>query len=309
MAITVSQILSASYPAVLNEKRKPANQWAENAALRAFEKQGLVKRVDFGTVIEHTLDYRRNPGATTLANDFSEVSLAKVEVLTAAQFDPATASVPVTWSKADEAKNPSMNQKVALVKSLIENGITSHDDLVEEIIFGATQDGFLGLQTIAPDTASGDVGGIDAGLETWWRAWSDTYNSNGTDIIATLGEAFDETSKGSGGSQPSLIVSGSAAHAIYESVLTDDKRYVNIGEGDAGFKALMYRGTPWVFSQYGGTRIYGLGKNYRLNVSKDAFRTKGEVMEIPATNAFVMKIFSMLQATTDNRSRLFVLHQ
>jgi hypothetical protein len=309
MALTVSQIVAASYPAVLNEKRKAANQWAENAAMRAFQKQGFIKRVDFGTILEHTLDYRRNSGVTTLANDFDQVSLAKVDVLTAAQFDPAQMSVPITWSKADEAKNPSQNQKIALVKTLLENGIESHDDKMEELIFGATENGFLGLQSLVPDSGQGSPGGINAAVETWWRNHTSDYASSGADIVATLATAFDDVIKGSGGQQPTLLVSGSEAHAIYEDTLTDNKRYVNIGEGDAGFKALMFRGCPWIFSQYGGTRIYGLNKSYRLNVSKDAFRTRGETIEIPAVNGYVTKLFTMFQATTDNKSRLLVITQ
>ena len=45
MALTIGQLAAASYPAVLAEKRKGANQWNESAAMRELEKQGAVKRL------------------------------------------------------------------------------------------------------------------------------------------------------------------------------------------------------------------------------------------------------------------------
>ena len=42
MALSIEQIAAASYPGILAEMRKGANQWAENAALRVLEKMGLT---------------------------------------------------------------------------------------------------------------------------------------------------------------------------------------------------------------------------------------------------------------------------
>ena len=102
----ISQIAAVSYPAVLNEMRKAVNQWAESAFMRELERQGAVKRKSFGSILEETLDYQRNPGTSFLATDLETTSLAKVDVMTAAQIGEGQLSVPVVWSKADEAKNP-----------------------------------------------------------------------------------------------------------------------------------------------------------------------------------------------------------
>jgi hypothetical protein len=74
MALTIDQITAVSYPAVLAEMRKGANQWAENAALREMEKQGVIKRVNLGPTIEVPLDYRPNPDTAVLASDQDEAS-------------------------------------------------------------------------------------------------------------------------------------------------------------------------------------------------------------------------------------------
>ncbi len=304
----ISQLISASYPAVLNEMRKPANQFAESACLREMERQGYVKKIGMGTAIEHTLDYQRNPGAKFLGTSLEGVSLAETEILTSVSYDPAEISVPITWSKATEVKNPSENQKVALVKSLIENGITSHDDLLEEALFAASTQGFLGFLGLFPVSGQGSPGGVAAATEAWWRNYSATYLTNGTDMNAQLTTAFNTAAKGTGGSMPTLLVSDDTAQALYEAGLSDNKRYIDAKEGDAGFKILAFKTARWVFSQYCGNNIFGVNpKIVTLNVAKGAFRELGDTIEIPSQNGYVRKIYSMLQLTTSNKSRGFNL--
>lgn len=306
---TISQIFAASYAAVQDERKKATNQWEGSAFLQELERQKAIKRIAFGTTIDHTLDYQRNPGADFLAADNTTVSLAKVEVLTAAQFDTdGQLSVPVVWFKADDARNPSENQKIAFVKALHENADASHDDLIEEALFAVSTDGFLGLQTIVPDSGQGTVGGIDAGSDVWWRNYSAAYASAGTDIEAQLTAAFNDVSRGSGGMQPKIIVSDSGAQALYEAGLQTQVRYIDSRDGDVGFKTLAFKTARWVFSQYANSRIYGLHpKTFRVNVSKDAYKLKGDVIEIPNAHGYVCKIYSMLQTTTPEKNRNFVL--
>lgn len=306
----VDQLIAASYPAVLNAMRKPANQFAESAFLHELERQKMIKHVAMGPTLEFTLDYQRNPGAKFLANDLEAVSLAKVDVLTSVSYTPGELSVPIVWSRGDEIKNSSENQKVALVKSLIENGITSHDDLLEEALFAVSTNGFLGLPSLFPASGNGSPGGVDAAVDAWWRNYAATYLANGTDMNAQLTTAFNTASKGTGGMSVSLLVSGDEPQALYEAGLSENKRYIGTDEGDAGFKVLAFKTARWVFSQYGGDEIYGLNpKIVALYVAKEAFRELGEKAEIPAQNGYVRKIYSMLQFCTNNKSRGFVLSE
>ena len=312
MALSIGQILAVSYPAVMAERKKAANQWAESAFMRHLEKLGAIKRISFGTTIECPLDYQRNPNAGFLATDMEAVSLVKTEVLTAAEYSTGRLSVPITWSKEDEAKNSSENQKIALVKSLIENADESHDDLVEEALFATVTDGVLGMQNLISDDGEGSIGGINAATEVWWKNDFDTYLDDGSDIEAALAEADNTTSKGSGSKMGvKLLVSGSAPHALYEGQLTSNQRYIDTATGSAGFKALAFRDKPFIYSQHGhATRIYGINpKSFQLVVSKDAYKLKGDTIEIPNQNGYVVKLFSMLQLVTNNRSRLFVLEE
>lgn len=311
MGLSISQITAASYPAVLAAMRGPTNQWSESALLREFERQGMVKRKSLGPTIECPLDYRANPGVDFLLTDLTAMSLNKTDVLTAASYSVAELSVPVVWSKGDDAKNPTENQKIALVKTLLSNGIESHDDAIESALFGTTTDGFTGVQTIIPDSGQGTVGGIDASTETFWRNTSQTYAADGSDIEAALTSAHNAVAKGSGSQMtPSILFSGATPHALYEASQQVKQRWVDSKEFDAGAKVIAFKTARYVFSQYGGTRIYGANKkSLNLVVSKEYFRDKGPEQELNDKNGFRVFIYSALQLVTDNKSRLFVLTQ
>lgn len=311
MAITIEQIAAVSYPAVLAELRKPANQWVENAALRVLEKSGFIKHVSLGENIEVPVDYRANPDTAILASDQDAASLLKTEVITSAVFDIAQMNVPVTWTKGDEARNPSENQKIALVKHLLENAIDSHDDLIEQSIFTTSAAGgveLIGLDTMVPTTGQGSPGGIDASVETWWRNPADTY-TDGSDIEAAMTSIFNEAAKGSGSTlQPKVLISGSTPHALYEGQLQALQRFSGSSEADGGFKVLKFKTADYVFSQFGGDEIYFLNpKNYNLVVSKQYFRDKGTTYDVPGQNAFYFLVYSALQFVINNKSRLAVL--
>jgi hypothetical protein len=305
----IGQMLSVSYPSVLNTMRKPTNQWAESAFMRELQRQGAVIKRSIGPTIEKTLDYLRNPGTEFLATDMATTSLSKVEVLTAASYTPAFLSVPIVWSKADEAQNSTEDQKVVLVTSLLENAITSHDDKIEEALFATSTNGFLGMATLIPTSGQGSPGGVDASTEAWWRNYASTYLADGSDIEAQMTTAWNTATKGSGSNlSPTGIVSDAPTQSLYEGTLLDRQRYIDVESANSGFKVLAFKTARYVFSQFGSTKQYFWNpKSLQLVCSKEAFRQKGETVEIPNANGYVQKIFSMLQLVTDNKSRLAVL--
>ena len=311
MALTISQIAAVAYPAVLAEMRKAANQWAENSALRELERQGCVQRINLGENIEVPLDYRANPDTAVLAADQDTASLIKTEVFTSAVYDVAQMNVPVTWTKGDDAKTPTENEKIVFVKGLLENAINSHDDLIETHIFTSSTVGGVeinGLNTLVPTSGQGTVGGIDAAAETFWRNQTETY-TDGSDIEAAMTTLYNETMKGSGSTLGTkFILSGATPHALYESGLQALQRFNDTSEADGGFKVLAFKTARYTFSQEGGNSLYFLNpKSYNLVVSKQYFRDKGNTNEVQGQNAFYFLLYSALQTITNNKSRLGVL--
>ncbi len=171
----------------------------------------------------------------------------------------------------------------------MENGINSHDDLIEQCIFttsSAGGDELNGLDNLVSTAGTGTVGGIDSGTETWWRNYADTY-TDATDIEATFTTAYNRAAKGSGSTNaPKFMISGSAPHVQYEAGLQTLQRFTSTEEADGGYKILAFKTARYVFSQYGGTKVYFLNpKNYKLVVSKQYFRDKSNTQEIPNQNA------------------------
>lgn len=312
MALDIEQIVAASYANIQTENNKAANQWEESAALRLMEKMGVIQREDLGEHIEAPLDYRPNPDASVLASDQDAASLLKTEVLTSAVFDIAQISVPVTWTKGDDAKTPTVNQKVPFVKTLIDNGFAAHDDILEQCIFVTSSQGGVelnGLDTLVPDTGLGSPGGISATTETWWQNFADTY-TDATDIEAAFDEAYSSALKGSGSnSGPKFLLSGADPYNLFQSVLQPLQRFTSASEADAGFKTLMYKSLPYSFSQYGDDHVYFLNpKSYKMVVSKSYFRDKGPTDRVPGQNAMYFLIYTAMQTIINNKSRLAVVY-
>lgn len=306
---SISQIIAVSYPAVLNEMRKAANQWAESAFMRELERQGAVSRVAFGATIEKTLDYQRNPGTQISSVGLAPISLTETEVFSAASYDIAEITAPLVWSRKTEVQNPTENQKIAFVKGLLENGINSHDDIIEQALFATSTNGLLGLGTHVTTAGTGSDGGIDSTVNTFWRNQQSTYVDD-TDIEAAFTTVWNACAKGSGSKlMPTLMVSDGATQALFEGTQQANQRYVDSEELKAGFKILGFKTSRYVFSQYGGASVYFLNpKNFQLEVSKGNFRDLGETEPIANTNGYVRKIYSAAQTSTNNRSRLGVAH-
>lgn len=306
---TIGQLAAASYPAVLADKRKAANQWAESAFMRAMESKGFIKRESLGPTIEAPLDYQRNPGTVIQTTDLQALSLTKTEVLQAASYTPAEVTVPVTWSKKDDAMNPTKTQKISFVKALLENAIESHDDILEQQIFVTSTNGFLGIPTHITTGGTGSDGGIDSSTNTFWRNQTNTYVDD-TDIESAFTTTWNQCAKGSGAQlMPTLMVSDAAQQALFEGTQQALQRYES-QDLKAGFKALMFKTAQYVFSQYGSsTNVFFLNaKNFNLVVSREYFRDRGDTQEIPNANGFNFKIYSALQTVTNNRSRLGTAH-
>ena len=308
MALSIKDIVAASYDAVVSNK--PNNQWAESAVLRMMEKQGFVVRKNLGATIEEPLDYVANAGAGFLATDITTTSLAKTSVIGSASYSVAEVSVPMVWTKKDEATNPTQNQKIDYVKSLIENGLASHDDTIEQGLFAATAtNGFESLLTSITEDGTGTIGGIVAGTDTMWKnKFADYATDTGATLQADLKGVFNACAKGTGGSQPTLVVTSATQHGLYEAALTANQRFADANEANGGFKVLKLSGADVVFShRYTSDSYFFMNpKAIKLVVSKSHFRAKGEAQEHDDANAYVMKIYSALQLVTANRSRLGV---
>jgi hypothetical protein len=301
-------MLAVSFPAVVNERGKAENQWAESALMTEMEKQGMIKRISMGPTIEATLDYQRNPGTVVLASHLQTLDMTETEVITAAVATPAEITVPMNWSTFSQVINSSETKKIEFVAALIDNGLESHDDILEQILFGSSTNGFIGLLTHVPTSGQGSDEGIDSAVEVWWRSQTATYTGS-TDIGATFTTVDTACQKGSGSKKgPTLMVSGSVPWSIYAGTQMALQRWDGT-DIKAGVKSIMFANNKYIYSPYGGGNVYFLGnKSFKLVVSKEYFRDKSETIPLPNANGFTSRIYSAAQTLVNNRSRIGVAH-
>jgi hypothetical protein len=273
-----------------------------------MDRQGFIIRKALGATLDVPLDYRANPDGAFIT-ELQTFGMSKTEVLTTATYDYAELSVPVKWSKKDEATNPTENQKVALVTSLISNAIETHDDLLEQGLFATSTVGFLGYGTHISTAGTGSDGGIDSSVETWDRNQQSTYVDD-TDIEAAFTSVYNASAKGTGASHiPTLMVSDGATQAIFEGTQQALQRWNDSQSAKAGFKVLGFKTANYVFSPRGGSSVFFTNpQDYQLVVSSAFFRDLGETENIPNSQGYVKKLYSVLQTAVLNRSRLGVAH-
>jgi hypothetical protein len=309
MTPSISQLLAVSYAAVQNDRNLPANQWAESAFLNELERQGMIERIDMGPTIERTLDWRRNTTMGVLASDLATTSLTSAtDVITAASYTPAQVAGWVVWAKALDMKNPTTNQKIDVVKGLIANAFAAHDDVLEATLFttsSAGGDELQGLDNIVTSDGLGTVGGINASTDAFWRNKVDGFTS-GVDLEAGMESLWNRCEKGTGSQyKPTLIVSDGQSQALFASTQQAQQRFTS-QDLKASFTTLAFKTGRSVYSKEAPAgKFYFLGnKTYKVFVSRDYYRAKGETQEIQGGTGYTFQVYTGIQATTNNRSRL-----
>lgn len=107
MPLSIGQILVAAWPAVVRAMCGPQYDFADYA-LKAMQQDGRIKFRTLGPAVEHN----------------------------GIQYPVEELSIPMIWTQHDDEANSSESQRIALVKSLCENAIHSHDYLLLNKIGG-----------------------------------------------------------------------------------------------------------------------------------------------------------------------------
>jgi len=312
MAVPFSQLVAATYDDVVTERNKAADQWSDSSFLKGLERLGGVKKVLGGATLQVTLDYQANSAADFLATDSTGTSTGKTEILTAASYSFIPLVVPVNWSFFDEAVNSEKNQKVDLVSAIVDNALASHDDAIEDALFASTggTDGFNTLVDLYTEDGTGTVGTIVSGTETWWKnQFKDWGTDTGATLLADYTTLYNSCAKGSSGKKPNVIVGSATMQANYEAALTANQRYMNTNSASGGFTEIMFKTIPYLFSaSYTSDSAWMFNTaDTQLYVVMSAWRQRRKVQDHVNAAMSNMKIFSVCQLATRNRSRGGVL--
>ena len=314
MAIPFTQLVASTYDDVVNERNKAADQWSDSSFLKKLEALGGVQRIAGGATLQLTLDYRQNSAADFLATDVTATGTTKTEVLTAASYNLIPLVVPVNWSLFDEAVNSERNQKVDLVTAIVDNAISTHDQAIENAMFAATggTDGFNTLVDLYAEAGTGQVGTIDAAIETWWKNQFKDYDL-GASLLADMETVWMAASKGSSGRQPNVVVTSALGAGTYVGKLVANQRFLGGEEAASGsWRNVKFHMADVIYSSgytSGTFDSYWMFNtaDTKLFVVRSAWRQRRTPVEHINAAVMNMKIFSVVQFATRNRSRGGVL--
>jgi hypothetical protein len=298
-----TQALAASFPAIVKDMRGGAhNQWGNNAFLKALQRKGFIEKTGIGSSIDVPLDFQANASAQVLATDFGDSGLTQTEILSAATYAPAPVSASRVWTKMDEAKNSSKQQKVNFVKQLGRNLLDSHDNLMETVLADTTSQSLLGVRSVITEDGTGTIGGVVAGTDTWWKNAFAEYTDS-TDLLAKLTAGYVAVQRGAGssigGSEPTLILTNTTSYGVFFGTQVTNQRFVNTQKADVGFDSLGFINAEIIFSNKVDTTdeaFYMLSPDaIKLVVSSEFYRALGDVAEINGKQAYEAKLFTVCQ--------------
>lgn len=308
MAIPVTQLVAATYDDVVNERNKAADQWSDSAALTHLEKIGGIKRIAGGPKITVTLDYRQNAGLDFLATDTTATSTSKTEILTHAEYTPIPVVVPVNWSLFDEAVNAEKNQKVDLVSAIVDNAITSHDQGFETALFAATggTDGFTTFVDMFTEDGTGTIGGIISGTETWWKSqFLDWSTHTGATLLADYNTLYFACAKGSGGREPNVVLSNATMYGAFLAANQANQRFLETTGGTLKYVKLINADMVYSSANTSSNEnafMFNTNDTF-VTVLRGAWRQRRTPVEFTNAAMMNMKVFSVAQLVSRNRSR------
>src|ERR1051326_6957603 len=260
-----------------------------------------------------TLDYRANTQADFLAADTTATGTSKTDVLTAVGPSWATLVVPTNWSFTNEGLNDG-DAKIDLLDALANNAITTHDYTIEQAMFASTggTDGFNTFQDLFTEDGTGTVEGVVAGTETWGK---NQFKDWGTDTGATLPADYNtlyfNCSRGSSGRQPNVIIGYPGIYGSFIAALTPQQRFMSAQSATSGFEEVKLINATYIFTSAINSATesaYMFNTNdTALFVAKTAWRKRRPAIDFVAAGMVNMKIYSVLQLATRNRSRGGVL--
>lgn len=242
------------------------NATVTTAFLDRLRRKGKIKPADAGREIVQELEVALNPNGGWYAG-LDPLNTNMFEPFSAAVYDWKQAYVPAVWSGLDKLKNQGEMATINLVTARVKNSEKSLVDLVAQAAysdgtgFGGKQMHGLGLFVVT-NPATGTVGGIDRGTNTFWRNQTATVTmttginiaaTNPSNYLSALNSLSINCTRGT--DRPDLYVADALHYNFYLSSLQPLQRITNMDMAGFGFTALKYNGV-------GGSADFVLDNGY-----------------------------------------------
>lgn len=256
---TFDQTLSAASYKYMAEGGFKDNIHTGAHLLAIYKKYGGIKPVDGGHSLTVPLEYALN-NTVRSSNAWEEVSFTETNEFTSVNYGWKQIDGTLSISQMDIAQNAGESRVVDLMKAKI----SSLERSIRQNFNGQLYNGTLTeskninglIQLVA---ATGTVGGIDSGTETWWRSSVTTGSTALT--VAVMETAFhncfyDEAAD--------VIVT---TQTLFEKYMDLNLSKVSLNKPDAriaelGFDSATFKGKPLVWDRdCPSTHLYYLNFN------------------------------------------------
>ena len=203
---------------------------------------------DGGLTIREPLMYALNDTVASYSG-YDPIDVSPQDGIGYAEYDWKSIAGSIAMSWEDELKNNGESAVLKLLSAKTEQLELSFKEKFNQMFFGdGTGNGgkdFLGLQALI--AASGVVGGIDSGTETWWRSVVDT-NMNISANINELNTLYNSVVRGT--DKPDFEITTQAGFEKYESLASPNIRFQSTQLAQLGFEALAHKTAEITYDAY-----------------------------------------------------------
>jgi hypothetical protein len=296
-------------------KKLKDNMSKNIALLMRLQEKDNIEEVSGGRTIVEELDYAEN--STFMYYDGDEqLNISASDVMTAAEFDWKQAVVAVRINGKELAMNNGPDQIIDLLASRVKN---AEKTMLNNLSSGVYSDGtgtggkqIGGLQSLVSDAGTGQVGGIDSSVYTFWQNAIYDFSSNSLAASAsTIQDAMNSLYLNlcRNRDRPDLIIADNTYFGYYWKSLQAIQRISDDKVASAGFRSLKFMDSDVVFDGgFSGTAPSA--HMYFINTDYVKFRPHKNRNMVPlnpdrfATNqdALVKLIGWMGNMTVSNRS-------
>jgi hypothetical protein len=190
-----------------------------------------------------------------------------VDQITAFEFNWKQLQAPISITRIDELKNAGDAAKLNFVKEKTRAAEMSIKDALGNAMFnaGTTSSEIVGLRGICSTTNT--YGGIDRTAYSWAQAQVDsTTTTFSVGAVQTLAGNCTVDSE-----VPTVYVSTQAIYNRYFNSLQPQQRFMDDSTAKAGFKSLMFSGSPFIVDhKCPANHLFALNEEYlKLVIHKD----------------------------------------
>lgn len=278
---TLSETLDNIYSSTwqLMNKEVVDNIFASTPLWYWMSSRNRVRRTKGSRWIGVQLMYGTNATVGSVGRG-GQVPITETNIETTGKYDWKHVAGSVLRFRVDDQQNTGMSEIRDLALDKIKNLELSLIDQLETQAFGdgSGNNGLniLGLRALVksdattnPATPPGNIAGIDAATNTWWRNRQRTWDTTGvltgdTDIGFNLRKLYNLCSKSN--DHPTLLLTDVTQYERYEASVIGKLQVYDVTEyGDLGFQALRFKGSALTFGDSApAATLYELNERYLI---------------------------------------------